>query len=415
MNIEYNIAVVGEVDAAKSTFIGCMTKPIHDDGRGSARLEVLTLKHEKESGRTSSINTVMTRYGETNIRFLDLAGHERYLNTTMQGLTRYRPNLAVLLIAANRGVTSMTKEHFRVCLSLHIPIVICFSKIDITPEHVLKETIVTTKAMTKVKNFKIHTYPVKDDDTLHRAMTAFGTSPTQIIPMFKISNITRENLDKVQTFLGGLVMPTTDDGLVPFMKAHDMQKMFVVYKPYYVNGTGYVVFGVNRGARITVGDTLQLGPIMGQYHSFRVRSIRTALNEPAEFLEPDQSGCLATKFKNFQPTKQLLRRTVVTDKPHYATEILAVVVIFSHHSTITAGYTPYLHSGNVATSAKVVKLYQLDREDDTDPQTEIALMRTGSRGYIRFVFPVAQFVYPGEMIIFRENGTKGVGRIVSVK
>lgn len=73
----YNVAVVGEVYAAKSTFIGCMTKDIKDDGRGLARLEVLSLRHERETGRTSSINTVLTKYGPNTVRFLDLAGHER--------------------------------------------------------------------------------------------------------------------------------------------------------------------------------------------------------------------------------------------------------------------------------------------------------------------------------------------------
>lgn len=38
------------------------------------------------------------------ITFLDLAGHHKYLKTTILGLTGYSPDLVMLVVAANRGV-----------------------------------------------------------------------------------------------------------------------------------------------------------------------------------------------------------------------------------------------------------------------------------------------------------------------
>lgn len=53
--LETRIAVVGNVDAGKSTLLGVLTKGSLDDGRGRARVNLFRHKHEIESGRTSSV------------------------------------------------------------------------------------------------------------------------------------------------------------------------------------------------------------------------------------------------------------------------------------------------------------------------------------------------------------------------
>lgn len=49
------VAVVGNVDAGKSTLLGVLTHGELDNGRGQARLKLFRHKHEIESGRTSSV------------------------------------------------------------------------------------------------------------------------------------------------------------------------------------------------------------------------------------------------------------------------------------------------------------------------------------------------------------------------
>lgn len=52
---DVRVAVIGNVDSGKSTMVGCLTKGIQDDGRGSARKLVFNFNHEAANGRTSSI------------------------------------------------------------------------------------------------------------------------------------------------------------------------------------------------------------------------------------------------------------------------------------------------------------------------------------------------------------------------
>lgn len=50
------LAVLGNVDAGKSTLLGVLTQGELDNGRGQARLNLFRHLHEIQSGRTSSIS-----------------------------------------------------------------------------------------------------------------------------------------------------------------------------------------------------------------------------------------------------------------------------------------------------------------------------------------------------------------------
>lgn len=43
------------------------------------------------------------------VTFIDLAGHERYLKTTIFGMTGHSPDYCMLMIGANAGIIGMTK------------------------------------------------------------------------------------------------------------------------------------------------------------------------------------------------------------------------------------------------------------------------------------------------------------------
>lgn len=54
-NLYFRVAVIGNVDAGKSTLLGVLTHGELDNGRGFARQKLFRHKHEMESGRTSSV------------------------------------------------------------------------------------------------------------------------------------------------------------------------------------------------------------------------------------------------------------------------------------------------------------------------------------------------------------------------
>jgi len=73
------------------------------------------------------------------ITFLDLAGHKKYLKTTVAGLSGYCPNHVMLVVSSPAvNVSSptqldMTKEHMDLAIALRLPFCIVVTKTDITP------------------------------------------------------------------------------------------------------------------------------------------------------------------------------------------------------------------------------------------------------------------------------------------
>ena len=43
------------------------------------------------------------------VTFIDLAGHEKYLKTTIFGMTGHAPDFCMLMVGSNAGIIGMTK------------------------------------------------------------------------------------------------------------------------------------------------------------------------------------------------------------------------------------------------------------------------------------------------------------------
>ena len=138
--IDVKVAIAGSVDCGKSTLLSVLTKGQPDNGRGAARLAVFNFAHEVESGRTSSVGHQILGYDSAGhvmnykdkriyawpevvkrsskiISFYDLAGHEKYLKTTIFGLSCSQPDACLIMVGGNRGVLRMTLEHVFLCRS----------------------------------------------------------------------------------------------------------------------------------------------------------------------------------------------------------------------------------------------------------------------------------------------------------
>lgn len=72
---------------------------------------------------------------------MDLCGHEKYLKTTMFGLTGLLPDYAMIIIGLNMGISRMTWEHLGLVFYLKIPFFVVLTKIDLCPDNIYKETI----------------------------------------------------------------------------------------------------------------------------------------------------------------------------------------------------------------------------------------------------------------------------------
>lgn len=416
--IETRIAVVGNVDAGKSTMLGVLVKGNLDDGRGKARVNLFRHKHEIESGRTSSVGMEIMGFdthgevvasnvpgrkltwGEIGTRsakvisFTDLAGHERYLRTTVFGLLSSAPNYCLLMVAANNGLIGMSKEHLGIALALNVPVMVVITKIDICPPQILEQTIMQlTKILKSPGARKIPILIKTHEDTV---MTATQFVSQRICPVFQVSNVTGECLDLVRTFLNILPHHGHYDSQAPFE--------FHINDTFSVPFIGTVVSGVVRSGVVHAGDTVLVGPdSLGQFQTTNIRSIeRKRIPVPA--CSAGQSASFALKRIR---RKEVRKGMVVLPKhetitPKVYREFVAEVLILSHATTIRPKYQAMLHVGPVSQTCAII---DIDRE----------FIRTGDRATVAFRFVQRpEFLAVGERILFREGRTKGLGIVKSL-
>ena len=307
--IETRIAVVGNVDAGKSTMLGVLVKGGLDDGRGKARVNLFRHKHEIESGRTSSVGMEIMGFDTMGkvvasdvpgrklsweeigkrsakvISFTDLAGHERYLRTTVFGLLSSSPNYCLLMVAANNGLIGMSKEHLGIALALNVPVMVVITKIDICPPQILEQTVQQITRILKSPGARKIPIFIKNREECINTATQFVSQ--RICPIFQVSNVTGEYLDLVRTFLNILPHHGHYDADAPFE--------FHINDTFSVPFVGTVVSGIIKSGVIHTGDTVLIGPdSLGQFTTTSIRSIeRKRIPVPAA--SAGQSASFALK------------------------------------------------------------------------------------------------------------------------
>ena len=104
------------------------------------------------------------RHGSQICTFIDLAGHERYLKTTVFGMTGHAPDYSMLMVGSNMGLVGTTREHLGLALALSVPVFVVLTKVDLCPPNVLDETIRTLTRLLKSPSCRKIPYLVQSRD-----------------------------------------------------------------------------------------------------------------------------------------------------------------------------------------------------------------------------------------------------------
>lgn len=355
-----NVAVVGNVDGGKSSIVGVLSSNALDDGNGDARSKIIKHPHEKFSGRTSDVNYV--RFS-ANIFFIDLCGHEGYLRTTLRGLTTYAPNYALVAVALNKGISPVTCNHIGICRVLRIPFFLVFTKQDMAPPDVAKETMQNLVKFCKSDKVNVKfMYEIKDETSMLNALTRYENSLSTVCPYIIVSNKTGLGIPLLKEFILRLpimkmpaviaaTMPVVMDtgsnytNMCNFAAAQKITHIFHIYKPLYSPGIGFVLHGKQLIGSLRKGDITRIGPVQGHYHDIKIRSIHNESREEITELTPGLSGCLAFRSvgdSSFVANRRnLTNGKVCLNTPILVVQIRADVLIINPDTiAIVKGYQP---------------------------------------------------------------------------
>lgn len=302
---EIRISVMGSVDAGKSSLIGVLTQGELDNGRGRARLQMFRHYHEIKSGRTSCIshellgfddfgNVINYKHNEMMtteeisekstklISFMDLAGHRRYMRTTIQAVSGYSPHFIALVIASG-NLNQMTIENLQIIKAYKIPFFVILTKIDlVSPDDVgtLKQLNQLLNDVDKLKTplviGSMNDFRLLDDD-----------SNTKYIPIFCVSNVTGVGLDLVQKYLF-MLTPNTNENEQRRLEKESPE--FHIDEIFRVQGVGTIVGGLLVKGTMSDKQKIKCGPgPNGEFYSGVIKSIHRN-KFPCKSIKSNQSA-----------------------------------------------------------------------------------------------------------------------------
>lgn len=412
--LEVKVAVVGNVDAGKSTLLGVLTHNELDNGRGHARQKLFRHKHEAESGRTSSVGneilgfdsggtivnkadshggnidwSMICRQSSKVITFVDLAGHEKYLKTTVFGMTGHLPDFCMLMVGSNAGIVGMTKEHLGLALALNVPVFVVVTKIDMCPANVLQETL---KLLVKIlKSPGCRKIPVLVSNKDDVVVTATNFTSERVCPIFQISNVTGQNLDLLKMFLNLLHCRTK------FNEKENSE--LLIDDTFSVPGVGTVVSGTVLKGLIKAGEVLLIGPDpLGKFEPIQIKSMHRKRMIVKE-VRAGQSAALALKKIKRSNIRKGMVMVHPKANPRAVWEFYGDVLVLHHPTTISPKYQAMVHCGSIRQTASILKMNQNH-------------LRTGDKASVHFRFVKnPEYLRVGQRFVFREGRTKAVGTI----
>ena len=235
----YVIATAGHVDHGKSTLVNALTTMDPD-----------RWEEEKQRGLTIDLGFAWTTLESgTNVAFVDVPGHERFIANTLAGLG---PAPAVMLvIAADEGWKEQTSEHLEAIDALGIE----------------RGIIVLTRMD---NGQRISEADVRDK--------VAGTS-LSVAPIFAVSARTGEGMEELR---GGI------DKLLPadevLQQACAMPARMWIDRAFSIKGAGTVVTGTWAAGSVNIGDRLKLVTASGE-HDVTVRGLHSE-NSAVDKAEP---------------------------------------------------------------------------------------------------------------------------------
>lgn len=274
------VGTAGHIDHGKSTLVEALTG-----------LDPDRLQEEKARGITIDLGFAPYRHGDTQLAFVDVPGHERFVRNMLAGASGI--DCVLLVIAADESVMPQTREHFDICRLLGVGGgLVALTKADLVDEETLELVRLETREL-------------------------IAGSFLDGVPLVPVSARTGTGLDDVRRELAALADGVSGrrDGGIPRLP---------IDRAFTVRGFGTVVTGTQASGVIAGDGELTLLPacrqvkvrglqVHGEQRSRSLAGQRVAVNLAGIGLDELQRGDTLTTAEGLCASRRFDGRVTLLD------------------------------------------------------------------------------------------------------
>jgi elongation factor 1-alpha len=349
-----NLVFIGHVDHGKSTTVGRL---LFDTGNvseqqlrklkekaqelGKAGFEFAyvmdNLKEEQERGVTIDLAHKKFETDKYYFTIIDAPGHKDFIKNMITGASQ--ADAGVLVVAANDGVNSQTKEHVFLSRTLGVnQLIIAVNKMDLQQW--------SEKRFNEVK------------EEVGKLLKSVGYKP-DTIPFVPVASFHGDNVTKKSANLPWYNGPTLLDAINALKepeKPTTLPLRMPIQDVYNITGIGVVPVGRVETGILKLNDKVVAVPgregkgVHGDVKTIEMHHEQLQTAEPG-----DNVGLSVRGFGK----KDIARGDVMgheSDVPSVAKEFIARIVVLNHPSVITVGYTPVFHIHTAQVACQFVEI-----------------------------------------------------------
>jgi elongation factor 1-alpha len=349
-----NLVFIGHVDHGKSTTVGRLLfdtgnvseqqlRKLKDKAQelGKAGFEFAyvmdNLKEEQERGVTIDLAHKKFETDKYYFTIIDAPGHKDFIKNMITGASQ--ADAGVLVVAANDGVNSQTKEHVFLSRTLGVnQLIIAVNKMDLQQW--------SEKRFNEVK------------EEVSKLLKSVGFKP-DTIPFVPVASFHGDNVTKKSANLPWYNGPTLLDAINALKepeKPTQLPMRMPIQDVYNITGIGVVPVGRIETGIMKLNDKVIAMPgregkgVPGEVKTIEMHHEQMTSAEPG-----DNVGLSVRGFGK----KDIARGDVLgheSNVPTVAKEFLARIVVLNHPSVITVGYTPVFHIHTAQVACQFVEI-----------------------------------------------------------
>lgn len=373
-----NLVFIGHVDHGKSTSVGRL---MFDSGNvseqqmrklkdkaaqlGKAGFEFAyvmdNLKEEQERGVTIDLAHKKFESEKYYFTIIDAPGHRDFVKNMITGASQ--ADAGVLVVAANDGINSQTKEHVFLSRTLGVTqLIVAINKMDLQDYSEARFNTVKDEVSTLLKSV--------------------GYNPEKV-PFVPIASLHGDNVvnksEKMPWYTGNTILENMNALDVPD-KPTALALRMPIQDVYNITGIGVVPVGRIETGVLKVGAKVIAVPgregkgVLGECKTIEMHHEMMQSAGPG-----DNVGISVRGFGK----KDIARGDVIgdaSDAPSVVTEFTGQIVVLNHPSVITVGYTPVFH---IHTSQVACQLVELIKKVSPEAVDNPDFIRNGDAAVVR--------------------------------